>query len=137
MLTGERPAGTDLPSDLNKNVPRHLDEAFGAFSQFASGESRFASADEFAKAIAIPTPPPIPNIPPISAPPHLQPLRPPVHGATCPACRRPIEANDQFCMHCGVQIANKVLRCPKCGAWPDPTDRYCMRCGETLNATVV
>src|SRR5262249_36302917 len=28
MLTGERPAGTDLPSDLNKGVPKHLDDAF-------------------------------------------------------------------------------------------------------------
>src|SRR5690606_30869281 len=28
MLTGERPAGTDCPSDLNAAVPRHLDEVF-------------------------------------------------------------------------------------------------------------
>src|SRR5215218_8746174 len=28
MLTSERPAGTDLPSDLDNSVPRHLDDAF-------------------------------------------------------------------------------------------------------------
>src|SRR5437588_4517774 len=28
LLTGERPAGTDLPSELNPQVPRYLDEVF-------------------------------------------------------------------------------------------------------------
>ena len=28
LLTSERPAGTDVPSDLNKSVPKYLDEAF-------------------------------------------------------------------------------------------------------------
>ncbi len=52
MLTGERPAGTDVPSDLNNTVPRHLDEAFK--HSYARLEKRFGSADEFVRAIAAP-----------------------------------------------------------------------------------
>src|SRR5581483_11040214 len=133
MLTGERPAGTDLPSDLNNSVPRHLDEAFK--HSYARLEKRFATADEFARALAAPAPPPIPNAagPTITPPP----LAGGLHSAVCPSCRRSVEPNDQFCMHCGVQLVPTVRRCPKCGAYPDPNDRYCIFCGETLGATTV
>src|SRR3954467_15198216 len=62
MLTGERPAGTDLPSDLNRAVPKVLDEAFRR--SYARLDKRFASAEEFAQAIirrarAVPPPPPV------------------------------------------------------------------------------
>src|SRR5688500_10111775 len=61
MLTGERPAGTDLPSDLNKDVPKHLDEAFKR--SYSRLDKRFASAEEFMKALAAPAPapPPLPH----------------------------------------------------------------------------
>src|SRR5207237_4770670 len=60
LLTGERPAGTDLPSDLNKQVPKFLDEAFRR--SYARLEKRFQSADEFISALSITaTPPPIPQ----------------------------------------------------------------------------
>src|SRR5581483_9111486 len=59
LLTGERPAGTDLPSDLNKSVPKYLDEAFR--HSYARLDKRFASAEEFAKALApAGNPPPLP-----------------------------------------------------------------------------
>src|SRR3954452_3360093 len=58
MLTGERPAGTDLPSDLNRSVPRHLDEAFRR--SYARLDKRFASAADFAEALAL-SPPPVPH----------------------------------------------------------------------------
>jgi serine/threonine-protein kinase len=132
MLTGERPAGTDLPSDLNKAVPHHLDDAFKR--SYARLEKRFASADEFARAIAAPAPPPLPQRPPPV--PNVQ-YTGALHGTVCPSCRRPVEANDQFCMHCGVQLVATVRRCPKCGAYPDANDRYCIFCGETLGATTI
>ena len=132
MLTSERPAGTDLPSDLNKNVPKHLDDAFKR--SYARLEKRFASADEFARALAAPAPPPLPQMPPPV--PHT-PYTGALHGTVCPSCRRPVEANDQFCMHCGVQLVATVRRCPKCGAYPDANDRYCIFCGETLGATTI
>src|SRR3954468_6463167 len=59
LLTGERPAGTDLPSDLNKSVPRQLDEAFKR--SYARLEKRFASAQEFLDALGKQSPPPIPQ----------------------------------------------------------------------------
>jgi serine/threonine protein kinase len=124
LLTGERPAGTDLPSDLNPAVPKYLDEAFRR--SYARLDKRYASADEFLKAISASLPPPLPG----------------VHAATsatgapatsaCPQCRQPVEAGDQFCMHCGVQLVQAVRRCPQCGAYPDRADQYCIFCGAGL-----
>ena len=163
MLTGERPAGTDLPSDLNPNVPKSLDEAFKR--SYARLDRRFASAEEFAAALVIPaTPPPIPAAyahGPFDArntrrlpvgPPEPPPMdssrmdargtahvaaasRRLVHaGGTCPQCRQSVESTDQFCMHCGVQLVENVRRCPQCGAYPDSTDQYCIFCGQTLTS---
>src|SRR5665213_784583 len=143
MLTGEKPAGTELPSDLNKAVPKVLDEAFRR--SYARLEKRFASADEFANAIrgGAATPPPIPH----GVPTHAQasPLPPlknfsqPVGNPRtalsrrkCTQCYGAVDATDQFCMHCGVQLVENVRRCPQCGAYPDAADQYCIFCGQTL-----
>jgi serine/threonine protein kinase len=162
MLTGERPAGTDVPSDLNPQVPQRLDDAFRR--SYARLDKRFASAEEFAGVLAAPKagPPPVPGrggprlVPP---PPPFQgvppgrlvvpPTRDPAltdwvrtqHGATagpsaarqgCPQCRQAVDASDQFCMHCGVQLVENVRRCPQCGAYPDAADHYCIFCGQAL-----
>jgi serine/threonine-protein kinase len=120
MLTGEKPAGTDLPSDLNSAVPKALDEAFKR--SYARLDKRFASADEFVAALAPPqAPPPLPAS-----------VKPLPSATTCPSCRRPVEPTDQFCMHCGIQLVSQVRRCPKCGAYPDASDRFCLFCGEAL-----
>jgi serine/threonine protein kinase len=122
MLTGERPAGTELPSDLNPAVPKYLDEAFRR--SYARLDKRFTSAAQFLESI-----PPMAS--PASAPPPTP--RPGVAAIiACPQCRRPIDPADQFCMHCGVQVAAAVRRCPRCGAYPDQSDQYCIFCGETL-----
>jgi serine/threonine protein kinase len=173
MLTGERPAGTELPSDLNKSVPKHLDDAFRR--SYARLEKRFASAEEFAAAL---TPVAAPPVPPSARPARAassnrtmpcptcngkgvapgaewtfcdychgrgrmssrvvgsqqeleiecprcrgRGTQKPENCATChgtgrvsdtagpfttqvslscPQCRRPVEGNDQFCMHCGA-----------------------------------
>ncbi len=121
MLTGEKPAGTEVPSDLNPKSPRHLDDVFRR--SYARLEKRFASADEFLEALDSPItlvpaePPPLPTQP---------------SGRTCPNCQRPVAPNDQFCLHCGVQLVEWVLRCPQCGSYPDPNDRFCMFCGVAL-----
>jgi serine/threonine protein kinase len=123
MLTGERPAGTDVPSDLNRAVPKYLDEVFRR--SYARLDKRYASAAEFLAAL--------PAAPPVSMPPPL-PRGPAASTSTvkCPQCQKPIEAGDQFCMYCGVQLVAEVRRCPKCGAFPDLSDRYCIFCGESL-----
>jgi serine/threonine protein kinase len=131
LLTGERPAGTDLPSDLTKNVSKVLDEAFR--HSYARLDKRFATAEQFAAALSAASPPPLPQTP---HPPATATL--PVGGGTsCPSCKRSVEPNDQFCMHCGIQLVPNVRRCPKCGAYPDASDRFCIFCGESLTAAVM
>ncbi|MEA2734681.1 MAG: eukaryotic-like serine/threonine-protein kinase, partial [Humisphaera sp.] len=131
LLTGERPAGTDVPSDLNPGVPKQLDDVFRR--SYARLEKRFSSADEFLAALA-PAKPAMPPPLPSNRLPSVLPGSP-SHGATqrCPSCRKEIDATDQFCMHCGVQLVAQVRRCGKCGAYPDATDHYCIFCGETLS----
>jgi serine/threonine protein kinase len=162
LLTGERPAGTDLPSELNPQVPKYLDEVFR--KSYARLDKRYTSADEFLRALALAGPPPLhgaqqggafgsgygkpstglPAIPP----PLGGPTRsvwsdpngffPPVSDAgrlVCQKCRQGVEKNDQFCMHCGVRLTPVVRRCHKCGAYPDASDRYCIFCGEALAAS--
>lgn len=134
MLTGEKPAGTDLPSDLNKQVPKYLDEAFRR--SYARLDNRFASAKQFAEAIR--GVPPIPTMSPQRPAYVPPPLRmPPLPAAgtgrrSCPQCRGQIDPADQFCMHCGVQLVENVRRCPQCGAYPDAGDQFCIFCGQGL-----
>lgn len=137
MLTGEKPAGTDVPSDLNPSVPKALDEIFRR--SYSRLERRYTSADEFLSALnnaAKPVPPPIPGafsggIPsPIPMPSPF----PRAASASCPQCRKQIDPTDQFCMHCGVQLVALVRRCPRCGAFPDLNDRFCIFCGQTIAA---
>jgi serine/threonine protein kinase len=137
MLTGERPAGTDLPSDLNKAVPKYLDEAFRR--SYARLDNRFATAKLFADALK-----PGPVIPPLPtlgggtsrgnvAPSPMAGFRPAQQDRKqCTQCRQQVDAGDQFCMHCGVQLVENVRRCPQCGAYPDASDQYCIFCGQTL-----
>jgi serine/threonine protein kinase len=130
MLTGERPAGTELPSELNRAVPRNLDEAFRR--SYARLDKRFASAAEFAAALGGPPP-----VPPSAAGRPVAAAIPMSGKRACPQCRQAVEAADQFCMHCGVQLVENVRRCPQCGAFPDANDQYCIFCGQTLTRTLV
>lgn len=116
LLTGERPAGTDVPGDVNSNVPKQLDDVFRR--AYARLEKRFTSADEFLAAL---------NDKSTAALPARVLTTP-----ACPQCRRGVNFGDQFCMHCGVQIAATVRRCGKCGAYPDAADQYCIFCGHAL-----
>lgn len=118
MLTGERPAGTEVPSDLNPGLPKYLDEVFRR--AYARLDRRYPSASEFLTALSPPGPPPLPLSPPRGS------------HHTCAHCRRPVDPSDQFCMHCGMQLVAEVRRCHKCGAYPDVVDRYCMFCGTDL-----
>jgi serine/threonine protein kinase len=124
MLTGERPAGTEVPSDLKASVPKYLDEVFR--KSYARLDKRYASAGEFLAAL-----PPLKSAGSGPRPPAI-PRPVPLPAGRCPQCQKPVEAGDQYCMHCGVQLVAEVRRCPKCGAFPDLTDRYCIFCGESL-----
>jgi len=118
LLTGERPAGTDVPSDLNPQSPKYLDAVFRR--SYARLDKRYASANEFMEALTLSQPPPLPFGAAVTS------------GKACPQCHKPVSGTDQFCMNCGVQLVPVVRRCPQCGAYPDPADRYCIFCGDEL-----
>lgn len=132
MLTGERPAGTELPSDINPKSPKWLDDVFK--KSYARLEKRYTTAQEFLRSLKAPvTPPPLPAQ---GGPPPIPGGRSELAhdgGRNCPSCRRSVGAADQFCMHCGVQLVEWVLRCPQCGAYPDPADRFCIFCGVAVS----
>ena len=138
LLTGERPAGTDLPSEINPQVPKYLDEVFK--KSYARLDKRYTSADEFLRALSIAGPPPLqkagvlpPRLPSIAGP--ATDYTPAITDGgrlVCQKCRQGVDANDQFCMHCGVRLASVVRRCTKCGSYPDAADQYCIHCGETV-----
>jgi serine/threonine protein kinase len=134
LLTGEKPAGTDLPSDVNRAVPKSLDEVFRR--SYSRLEKRYTSAAEFDAALtAALGRPSLLNHPVTPVRPSIQPQRAvqrPTAVAACPRCHQSVESSDQFCMHCGVQLVAQVRRCRKCGAYPDGSDKFCIFCGDTL-----
>ncbi|HTW94755.1 MAG TPA: serine/threonine-protein kinase [Tepidisphaeraceae bacterium] len=135
MLTGERPAGTDCPSDVNHSAPKYLDDVFRR--SYARLDKRFSTAEEFAKALTPAQPPPLPPVGVSGGPAGVQaggvwPAASSPGQTTCPQCQKAVDRGDQFCMHCGVQLADVVRRCPQCGAYPDANDRFCIFCGQTL-----
>jgi len=126
MLTGDKPAGGEVPGDLNPSVPAYLNEAFRR--AYARLDRRFVSADEFAAALrTAPTKP-------VTPPPLLTPKA--ASARQCPRCHRPVDPDDQFCMHCGVQLTPIVRRCSRCRAYPSPSDTFCHQCGNQLPAVV-
>lgn len=134
MLTGERPAGTELPTEINAGVPKEFDRIFKR--AYARLEMRYTTAEEFAADVtraAGLVPPPLPPAGGVGAavtPPVKQSAPPPEGG--CPKCHRPVEPTDQFCMHCGMQLVDRVRRCGSCGGYPHPSDHYCLLCGKQL-----
>ncbi|MGC4032493.1 MAG: serine/threonine-protein kinase [Tepidisphaeraceae bacterium] len=137
MLTGQKPAGHDVPGDLNPAVPAYLNDVFRR--GYARAEKRFATADEFAAALGqASAAPPLPTKSTASRPAATVPQPPVLIGSRnprqCGRCKREVGVNDQFCMHCGVQLTPTVRRCAKCGAYPDIHDQFCVRCGTTMPA---
>ena len=134
LLTGEKPAGTDLPSDLNPSVPKNLDDVFRR--SYARLEKRFTNAAEFAAALpSVSIKPAMAS--PVSARKTGEIGTGPARTVDCPRCHKSIDSKDQFCMHCGVQLVTQIRRCKKCGGYPDASDRYCIFCGETLKPEMV
>ncbi len=136
MITGEKPAGTEVPSDLVLSTPKKLDEAFRR--SYARLEKRYTTAAEFADALAHATPPPLPgagsrgvplSIPSFGTSVGKIPTSAGVMRTACPNCRQAVNPSDQFCMHCGLQLVASVRRCQQCGGYPDPNDRFCIFCG--------
>jgi len=122
MLTGERPSGVEVPSALRSDVPDYLDQVFkGSYTRL---DRRYRSAADMLQALtpAGRSPPPLPSTGTVQA---------------CPHCNGAVQPADQFCIHCGRQLAAVVPRCPSCHAFVNGRDRYCIFCGTKLQADAV
>jgi serine/threonine-protein kinase len=119
MLTGERPAGSELPSSLRHESPAYLDDVFQRC--YARLDRRFPSVHEVLAALS----------------PEARPVRPsPPQGfgaiRRCPGCTQIVAADDQYCIQCGRQISASVPRCPACFGFVHPKDQFCIFCGKDL-----
>ena len=122
MLTGRRPQGGDLPSQFRDDVPDALDEIFRRCythrdRRYATAAEILADLDELAEG-----PPVARRVAGIPRPP----------GARCEKCGKPTRAGDQFCIHCGHQLADIVPQCPSCHAYVEAGSRFCIFCGADL-----
>ena len=120
MLTGERPAGTDVPSDLVEGIPQRFDDAFR--HSYARLGNRFGKAAEFLAALS-----PTSTL-------HLKGKDQPTLVGACTGCGGRTDPDDQFCMRGGKQLVESVRRCHSCGAFPTAGDKFCMFCGTGLTA---
>jgi serine/threonine protein kinase len=135
MLSGQRPQGGDLPSQLRSEVPVWLDQVFSRC--YTHYDRRYASAEEVLEAIDTNTqpamPPPIPpSAPGPPPPPAPATARWPLGKLLCPACGQPARDDDNFCINCGQQLRQSLRRCQRCGGWPGRDDKYCIFCGAAL-----
>lgn len=142
MLTGERPAGAELPGTLRSDVRPGLDHMYGKL--YARHDRRYPSAQAVLDDLDAAPRPRVVGAPPIPA--HASPPYPPLPGegpraATstrrgagrrCTTCHRTVHDEDQFCTHCGTQVVAQVRRCGACGAFPGPRDLFCIFCGASL-----
>ena len=135
LLTGERPAGAELPGSVRAHISSALD---GVFSRlYARYDRRFTSASEALDQLTIATAP----RPTATSPASLSRAAPPKPAATttrvrsatrCPKCGHQGAAGAQFCVMCATQLVVQVRRCPKCNGYPGIDDRYCIHCGAAL-----
>jgi serine/threonine-protein kinase len=139
MLTGSRPAGSDLPTQVRPDVPAYLDEVFR--NSYTRLERRYPSAEAMLAAlvgrgrpaVGHARPAAVRRIPGPEVGETVGRARP-VGGRTvyCLACEKPVDSEANFCIHCGRQMVADVPRCPSCRAFAGRTDRYCIFCGAGL-----
>ena len=119
MLTGERPAGAELPGTYRVDASSY-DDIFRQL--YTRHDRRYATAGD------------------VLADLDRRQAGTPATGRassrafvpSCPACRAVVEPEDQFCTQCGHQLRASVRRCEQCNAYPAPEDRFCIFCGAAL-----
>lgn len=132
MLTGERPAGAEMPSALRADSPLALDEVFARL--YARYDRRYEDAQsvlhDLDDRLAVAGMPRSPKVPPVPETRHAR----AAGRRTCPSCSSPVEPEDQFCTQCGHQMVAHVRRCPSCASYPATDDVFCIHCGAELPA---
>lgn len=150
LLTGHRPAGMEMPSDLNPQVPQALNDVFK--KAYARLEKRYGNAQEFLDALPVVAPPlpsPIKPPPVAAAKPSLGPQRPP--GEICAHCHgKGQDPNSDwgFCDMCrgrghlegtdanGYRIEIKCGKCNGRGTKPPEKCPICKGTGRSSYAPV-
>ncbi|MGD8453528.1 MAG: serine/threonine-protein kinase [Phycisphaerae bacterium] len=129
MLTGERPAGAELPSTVRAQTPPGLDEVFRRL--YARHDRRYENAravlDDLDARLTVKRPSVVMVPPP--PPPRLGVVGKPDY---CPRCQHVVGPDDQFCTQCRYQLVPHVRRCPSCDGYPGLHDRFCIFCGAAL-----
>ncbi|MCC7292421.1 MAG: protein kinase [Phycisphaerales bacterium] len=146
MLTGERPQGTEVPSLLRPGLPLALDEVFRrAYTRL---ERRYSASLQMYEALGAlrydgrAAPAVLPGrsreamAPPGASCGDLDTARGLAgRGAAathCDRCQGTVAGDDQFCIHCGAQLASVIPRCGECGGYVQASDRFCIFCGTRL-----
>jgi serine/threonine protein kinase len=135
MLTGERPAGAELPGTIRADAPAGLDEVFRRL--YSHHDRRYESAtavlnDLTARLVAGRRPEARRG--PSAPPPRAPGVYPSAAQGVCPSCSALVAGGDQFCTQCGYQVVARVRRCPSCQGYPGSHDQYCIFCGAALPA---
>ena len=124
ILTGVLPQGSDLPSEIRSDTPRWLDEVFSKC--YTRLDRRFGSASELRDKIDMH----------IAKPPTAVLRRKQVNGRwRCAECSGDVRDEDQFCIHCGLQLVNMIHRCPNCQAYVGRNHQFCIMCGNRRPAS--
>lgn len=128
MICGERPGGSDLPSQVRQDLPSWVDAVYARL--YTRLDRRFASAAEAVKAIeASASPPVVTGVNTVSS---SFGSRGRASAAMCSSCGASVEPGDNYCTTCGGQLVPHVRRCVKCSAFPAADDQYCVMCGAML-----
>jgi len=128
ILTGKLPQGSDPISAIRPEAPRWIDRVFEKC--YTRRERRFASAERMRAEIKRYWRPDQAE----KASKNGRPDRVRHAGDLwqCQRCGGQIKSVDQFCIHCGGLLVDRVMRCPSCHAYVEHNDNYCILCGTDL-----
>ncbi|MBK8270009.1 MAG: protein kinase [Planctomycetes bacterium] len=148
MITGERPSGSDMPSDVRAGLPTWVDKVYSKL--YTRKDRRFATATDVLNEIQASSVPPIasgnktrPDSQGGAMPDqnhdraYLNVAKPSLNpksraGSRCPSCHTLLDEGDNYCIMCGTQVVENPRRCAHCAAFPSPDDKYCVFCGTPL-----
>lgn len=130
LLTGELPQGSDLPSSMRPDVQRWMDRLF---EKCYTGQSRrFASAEQVREFIERYAPPAVRWTTGAAGGASGARMSQVGGGWRCGQCQQTVDADDQYCIHCGQQLVMQIPRCPTCHAYVSRADNFCILCGTDL-----
>jgi serine/threonine protein kinase len=146
MVCGERPSGTETPGMIRTGLPAWVDGVFTRL--YARRDRRYASASAVLESIeeidksassvraeAYRTLDSLKGEARNTRPHSFPPWGEDAAGRRCTRCGHRTEAEDNYCIHCGYQLAAE-RRCAQCRSFVQQDDRYCIYCGAPVNVMI-